>query len=344
MNPIALDPGFGNTKAAVITLDGYDIAIMPSVVGVGHTDLGLLSLGDLRSHRRRRRPNVVAFDGITYLVGHNVAQYARPIQRMDFHRLADGPELRALLYATFYRLLGPGLHRGLALMIGLPVEILADRARARSTLHTLKSWLVGDHVFIVDDQKVSLEIVDAKAMAQPAGTFFAWGMDDRGHWSLPGDYLKAPVGVCDIGFNTLDLFAVQSGEVIARYTGGDAIGIRRAAEVIVETARDEHGVELSLREADDLLRESQPVLYTAAGEIDLAPLVVQALNVAAGGVLTLLDRLWGPTGGQFQHLLFTGGGAKSLERALKGYPHGVIFSIETNALGLARYARRAVKS
>jgi len=111
---------------------------------VGETNLGLLSLGDLSPRRRQVVPDRVTFGGVTYLVGENVARYARPVQRMDLLRLADGPELRALCYAAVYRLLGAGEHQA-TLMVGLPVEVMADRERGLATLRALRGWLVDHH-------------------------------------------------------------------------------------------------------------------------------------------------------------------------------------------------------
>jgi hypothetical protein len=74
-----------------------------------------------------------------------------------------------------------------------------------------------------------------------------------------------------------DLFAVDGGEVVARFTGGDTAGMRRAAELIINTVRGKYGVELSLHEADTLLIQKRPRLYTSDGEVSLLPLVKQAL-------------------------------------------------------------------
>jgi hypothetical protein len=56
---IGLDPGFGGTKAACIAPGGALSAIVPSVVGVGQTDLGLLSVGNVGRRRRSRQPDQV---------------------------------------------------------------------------------------------------------------------------------------------------------------------------------------------------------------------------------------------------------------------------------------------
>ena len=174
---LGLDPGFGAVKAAHIGRQGPQLATVVSVVGVGQTDLGLLSLGDL-GRQRSRQPDKVTFGGMTYLVGENVARHARPVQRMDFLRLSDGPELRALFYDVVHRLAGAGDHRA-NLMVGLPVEVMADRGQALATLRTLRAWMVGRHTFTVNGFQGRLDVEGVRVMAQPAGAFFCLGAERR---------------------------------------------------------------------------------------------------------------------------------------------------------------------
>ena len=349
---IGLDPGFGALKAACVGQEGALVATVPSVVGVGDSDLGLLSVGNIGVRKRTRQPDRVSFDagGVrTYLVGENVARCARPVERMDFLRLSDGPELRALFYDVIFRLLGGEKRRidsstllPMKLMVGLPVEVMARREQALSTLRSLREWMVGEHQFTVDGSEVKLDIKSVHVMAQPAGSFFAWGLNDEGQWIRSKGDLEAPVAICDIGFNTLDLVAFAGGEVIGRFTAGDTVGIRRAAEMVIHAVRSDYGVSLSLHGADALLRDKQPRLYTAQGEKDLRAPVRQALDTAAAAVLTFVERQWGG-GQQFAHLLFTGGGAEALrDDLLRHYPQGVVLPdpVMANALGLARYAVR----
>ena len=61
------------------------------------------------------------------------------------------------------------------LMLGLPVEIVQDKPEAQAVLRKLRSWVIGDHQFMVDDQSVAIQIKQIKAIAQPVGTYFAWG-------------------------------------------------------------------------------------------------------------------------------------------------------------------------
>ncbi len=342
MKPIGVDPGFGNFKAAAVTDQGIRVAVVPSVVGVGETDLGLLSLGDL-GKRRGPVPDRVEFGGVAYLVGPNVARYARPVQRMDLHRLTEGPQLRALFYATLHRL---GLEdRALSMIVGLPVEVMADRELAMEVVAGMRRWMVGEHRFAVNGQEVVLEVVAVRAMAQPVGAFFAWGLDDAGRGARSKEDLRAPVAVCDIGFNTLDLFAVQGGEVVGRFTAGDTAGVRRAAERLIEAVQARYGVDLSLQEADAYLRAPDTPLYLPGGHTNIRALVRQALDAAAAEIVSFVERRWG-NGRQFAHVLFTGGGATLLQSALlRQYPHGMVLPdpVTANAIGLARYAVRVFR-
>ncbi len=312
----------------------------PSVVGVGSTEAGMLSLGTF-SRARRDLPYTTAWDGQLYLVGPRVADFTRPVERMDFARLSDGPELRALTYTALGLLLGSGDHR-LSLAIGLPVEVMSDVDLAHATLRNLRSWMVGAHAFTVNEAAVQLSIEQVQILAQPAGAFFAWGLNDLGKWNRATDDIKALVAVCDLGFNTLDLFVVQNGQIVNRFTGGDTVGMRRASEMFCQTLQRQYGLKLSLQEADALLRQRRPTLLISGTSVDLTGAARQALDSAAGSVLAFLESRWG-NGRQFGHLLFTGGGAEALrESLLRAYPYGVILPepVTANALGLARYARR----
>ncbi len=339
---IGLDPGFGGIKVACIENERLTTAHIPAVVGVGTTDLGLLSLGALGRRRRRTEPDTVAFGGVAYLVGENVHRYARPVERMDFHRLSGGAELQAAIYAALARVFEPGRHET-PVLLGLPVEVMADRAHALDVLRAIRSWLVGEHAFAVNGEEYVVNVLEVRAMPQPAGTFFAWGLDDTGRWARSKEDLRALVAICDIGFNTLDLFAVEGGDVVGRFTAGDTVGMRRAAELLAQTLRRRYGLDMSLHEADALLRQRSPRVYVAGeGSVSVAEMARQALETTAAYVVRFLEERWG-RGKQFARVLFTGGGAEALRDVLmRQYPYGEVLPepVTANAVGLARYAAR----
>ena len=340
---IGYDPGYGNSKAACLDASGrLQTYHLPSVVGVGNTELGLLDSALGCRRRRDEMPDETTFDQVTYLVGKNVANYARPVERMDFMRLSDGPELKALFLTTLHHLLGDGQHHDIRVMIGLPVEVMQDRKLALSIRRDLRKWMIDQHDVTVNGTLCLLDITRVEVMPQPAGSYFNWGMDDAGKWCKGASTLKDTIAICDCGFNTVDLFVLKAGNIVARYTNGSTLGMRRAAELITDHIRQDHGVSLSLHEADAFLHQKQPELSTANGLIDLTALVNQARETVAAGVLQFTERQWG-NARRFRHVLFTGGGAEILRDQLaRAYPHGhvVASAVTANAAGLAKYGLR----
>ncbi len=321
-------------------------ALIPSVVGVGNTDLGLLALGGLKRGRPTGQPRQVSWDNRRYLVGENVAQHARTIERMDDQRLANTPENMALTLASLGSVLGEQRSISVSIMVGLPVEVMLKRDLALQTLRGLREMLVGSHSFQVDESEYQVQVDGVQIAAQPAGAYFCWGVNDAGQWTRPAADLDAHTAIADLGFNTLDVLGVQGGQIISRYTGGDTAGIRRAAEILMSDVKQRFEVNLSRHEADRYLRMEKPTLTCWQGDVDLAPICRQALDTAAAGVGDFIETLWG-NGRQFRHLLFTGGGAELLRAQLvRRYPHGQVLpdAVIANAIGLARYGRRAFKS
>jgi hypothetical protein len=315
---------------------------VPSSIGIGTTDLGGLTMGDFSKGHRTETPHRVRWgETSSYLVGPNVAEFARPLESLSFQRFSDGLGMRALTYATLGLLLGEGEH-AISIMAGLPVEVLEDDELADRTRRGLRSWLEGYHVFTVDGQETRLHIHRVATMPQPAGTFFAWGLNDEGKWAKTKADFESTVAICDVGFNTLDVFTLRGGKILRRLTGGDTAGMRRAIQFLLNALEIQHKVKYSLHEADAFIRKGGPVISNIAGRIDLSDLVDHAKNRAGDGIVSFLDDLWG-NGRQFDHILFTGGGAVALETILmEAYPLGYIMPdpVMANAVGLARYGSR----
>ena len=199
-------------------------------------------------------------------------------------------------------------------MVGLPVEVMANHQLALATRRQLRAWLRATHTFSVADVPMTVEVAQVQIMAQPAGAFFAWGFDNAGHWQQDQAAAEATIGICDIGFNTLDLFSIQGGRVQGRYTGGDNLGLSRAAELLIQSLHRSHGCRLSKHQADALLRQRNPALVLGGKTVDLRGMTTQALNASASRITSFLADTWG-SGGQFGYTLFVGGGAAALRRS-----------------------------
>jgi len=274
-----------------------------------------------------------------------VARYARPIERMDFNRLGDSPGIRASVYAALYAIVDGG-DTDLAVIVGLPVELLQGE-HAKETVSAIRGWLEGEHCFSVDGHAAHLNVLEVKVRAQPQGALYEWALNMHGQWTRPNTSIRDRIAVLDLGFNTLDLFTIQDGDISKRFTGGDTLGMRRAATTLADALAG-RGLAVSLHEADDWVRafvlNPRKTLETHIGgdAVNLKPLVQRALQSTTEEVLTFVERAWG-NARQFQYVILTGGGALAISDALlRQIPHATPLPdpVTANARGLARYAQR----
>lgn len=341
------DPGFSSSKMGEVR--GADIVTQMIFSTVGlcvRTEESGISLADIvRTPQRSLRPLRVAWPGYQYLVGANVSAFVRPVERMDLQRFSDSTELRALFYATLYKLLDGGVHR-VGLAVALPVEVLQDKTEAQRVERAMSGWLLGRHEFSVDGMAATVEICQVRArVAQPVASWFDWGMDCAGQWIQGAEALRAPTLIIDQGYNTLDVLSVQGGQVSVRHTSGETLGMRRAAERLSELLARRHGLDLDARSADTLIRRvvngQRVETYVAGQPVDVTAEAHQALSALAADVSAFVERAVG-RGRQFRVLL-TGGGALALaSRLLQLYPHATVMPepVLANARGLAKLAVR----
>lgn len=350
----ASDFGYGGIKTARVVNDGDGLKMLtytlPSVVGVGSTDTGALGLAGIMRQRPQARPMKISFDGLEYLVGEGLGQYAAPSERMDLFRFTDSPELRALLYASLAKLFKG---RDIALVIGMPVEILKDEELAKNTEREMKKWLLGYHHFELEylqgrqtiKQTKYFNIVNIRLKEQPLGTWLNWGFDNAGQWTNRKP-LKAPALIIDCGFNTLDVYAFVNGH-IDRRTDGDMLGVRRIAEMVIEQLDNQYSdLGLSLHEADELAQcvvAGKKAFVHIYGELtDVTNAVRQSIYKWLSDAETYLDRRLGKGVGQFR-IFSTGGGSYALASRLnKRFPKMIVPAnpVTSNAEGLAKLANR----
>jgi len=338
---IAIDPGFGAFKAGAVFGETINTTALRSVVAAGNIKESYLNTGLNSKKVVSDNPLTVEFDGMSYLVGNNVHRYRDPVERLDFQRLSDGPELRALMYGTLWQLLGKGFHPYVNILIGLPVQVQNNKSLATTTRNSLRKWLVGKHRFMVNNEAVSIQVHQIKTFAQPLGTLFNWGEDITGQWTqqvLP----TAKFAVADGGFNTFDPFVIENAQVLDRYSAGDNLGMRRACSFLKQSVRERYGVKISLHEADAYLHADTPVLSCAGGDFDLSPVCEMAVNDLYGALIGYLEEIWGD-GLQFSRTFMVGGEMAFLrDRLLPSYPHAVIVPDAqlSNVIGLTKHAQR----
>ena len=205
----------------------------------------------------------------------------------------------------------------LKFMVGLPVEMMIDRDMATGTLKAMRKWMVGEHTFEVNDRRNASHHRDVTGDGATCGAFFAWGFDDRGigyatrATSKPGRRVRhryENVGPVQHHRRSRPRPVHRrryrrNGSCSSGADRPDGAGIRCRWDVV---ARGRHS---------DPQQESHP-LVARRSEVDLAPLVEQALARATAGIVDFLDKKWGK-GSDFAYILFTGGGVETLKEALR---------------------------
>ena len=210
------DPGYGNGKGAVVMGDKIATFVLPSAVGleVAERKDGL-TMGGIFKGRRGPDPFRVSFDDLQYLVGPGVEERSTVIMdRMDYDRFTDSPELRAMTYCLLHQVVSSIAPQGIngdtpniALAMALPVEVVEKEQEAERVERSIRSWLLGEHAFCVNGVETVLNVVNVRArISQPLAAWFEWGLNMAGQWSKEKQALiKAPAWIGDLGYNTFDV-------------------------------------------------------------------------------------------------------------------------------------------
>jgi hypothetical protein len=234
-----------------------------------------------------------------------------------------------------------------ALAIALPVEVVQEKQEAAQVERAMRGWLVGEHVFSVDGVETVLTITTIRAkIPQPVATWFDWGMDTRGEWTKGREAMVAPTLIVDEGFNTLDVVVIENGRISDRLSGGDTLGMSRAAEELIETVKGQFDVNVELYRANELIKDyinGRPVEIYVHGELtDVTAIARSCVNSLAADVNNYFTRSLGKTKGSYKVLL-TGGGIIGLREALlRRFPKATVMyePVLANARGLAKAAVR----
>jgi hypothetical protein len=179
----------------------------------------------------------------------------------------------------------------------------------------IRSWLGGKHSFELDDLSYSITIDKIKGLAQPLGTWARFMYNDRGEWI---NDKNAPCIIIDLGFYTLDIFAIENREITPRHTIGENSGIYLAAGSLAKQIKTEFDIDITLHQADLLLEHSlnnsSTLFYHPKGCDDISSLIQSILSTTFLKHNTIIaDAL---ENAQYRYLIGTGGGILYYEKEL----------------------------
>jgi len=287
---LALDPGYGNCK-----LWGPDgSTIMPSLVATdGHGEIHDSAMTN------RRPPLDIAIQNHEFYVGKGAHGWGRPVESLDFDRFVGSPEMQALLYGAL-TLASFGNGETIDMVVGLPLALLSgDPSNVRKTIRGVKHFFSGDHIWASGDKDLAVSVSSVSVASQAVGSLFDYLLTDDGHMT-PSRRAQheQEIGICNIGFNTVDLLVAQKGAISQRFTANDTRGVRRFLQL-----SDRDGL-YSLGELDEQFR-------ARSLQDD------QALDVWKTEVMGFIEDAWGSLFRRFVVVYCVGGGADILKDALQ---------------------------
>lgn len=287
---VAFDPGANAAKARA----KLGAILVPSTIAVN----GQEHVHNLVGMRTLRRPLTITVGGQVYSVGSGAHDFGRPVENLDFERLAGAPEMRALFYATLSRLFENCVPQPITLLVGLPIAAMTGE-EAPETLKRVKAFFAGEHRWQADGAEQHTEVASVLVTGQPVGALFEYFLTDDGtpHAGRRDDY-KKEVAVLNLGMSTVDLLSSRQGQIVERLTGGETLGVQ---DMLNELSRTRG---YTVAELDEQMR---------ANRLDISGL----LPVWERRVFGYLDKVWGRDGQRrFARVIATGGGTYLLKDAL----------------------------
>lgn len=311
----ALNLGFDPGMGAIKLYGPQGGAELPSQVATN----GTKKLAHFAGLSRRAAPPEVKTQDGQFYVGLGAHDYGRPVENMDYDRLTGSPEMRALLYGALAAFSGRyGLPDALHTMtVGLPIETLSGD-EAQTNAAAVREWLRGTHAWMVDGKEYRLHVENVTVTPQPVGALFDYVLDEDGQF-IPErrGALTREVGVCSIGFNTIELLVIRDKAPVERFTTGNTSGVRRLLELV-----NRQGL-YSLGELDAQLR---------GGKLSYQ----DALPVWAREVGGEIEKRWGQAYRRFERVIMVGGGAILLSKAMQDRFGAKAFVPEQPVLATAR--------
>lgn len=242
---IGLDTGFGTVVAASLDNAGYVVCnSVPSHSGITRIAELSFSGASIGSEvKSLARSGIVTHGGNTYAVGDGAFEWGETSGgSMLYTQLADS-RYKSIVYAALSKLIGHGQDVRANVALALPNETIASGNGGSADYGKLmKGAYNGRHEWVTDGKEYSVTIRVAKILPQAMcalSSLDEGAVDETGITSL-----------VTIGANTIEVFTVRNGRVMARGFAGN----RRGG--VIRLARLAFG-DMEWPYADDLIRRRQ---------------------------------------------------------------------------------------
>ncbi len=179
------------------------------------------------------KKGIVVVDGEAFEVGK-----ARSVElrTKSFH---SSPEWRALLLYALKEAGAP-----VKLVLGLPVSLATKEVR-----EGIENSLKGEHGAIIDGERRSIVISEAKVFPQGLGVLYDYFIEEG---RLIEERTKENIIVVDIGFYTTDIFVYRYGEILEDRCSSYEVGVGWLFEQVREELKSKYSYpSVSLKEIEE---------------------------------------------------------------------------------------------
>jgi len=318
---VGLNVGNGWTKAVRGTRSAlFESAIAPAVTVQYHSDL-----------RGNGAEFALTCNGSSWFVG-EWARLQSDVVISPRARDRDPGYIRVLALAALARV---GIMRGaVSVVSGVPVRWYAQDQEM------LQEALLGTHRFNVNGADAEVEIAEALIVPEAYGTMFRALLAENGDLVDKGGIRTKTVAIVDVGTFTTNYVRIEAMRYTEHGTDSITVGMARVYDLVRERVAEEHGRELSFRDAEEVARSGS--VMVRGEEVDVQRMVAAAKGQVARAILEHAKTLWRDPD-EFAVVLATGGGGMAMLPYIQGqYPQtrAVHDAQMANAEGFYRYALR----
>lgn len=260
---------------------------------------------DLSVNAAEAKADTAVVNGKSYFVGQTALVHTNGTLleglRDDW---IDTEEHLALLVSGYQRAVAAIGDNDALVVLGLPSRLHGSQKDRLAELAVMHLGISKSNVLVVP---------------QPLGAYMAAVLDEQGEPIDGRDITGERWGIVDVGYYTADFGLIDGGvwsAAGARSSGG--------ANLIATDLRDriaaEHGVPLSLREADKVLQTRAAKLYGKV--VNVEGMVEEACSNYARGIVDQAIRVFGERLPTLDGILIAGGAAEAIHpHVTKAWPH-----------------------
>ncbi len=277
--------------------------VLPSVIG---TAQAIAYRSELSGYTAAEDNLVVETDGGQYFVGAMAVRQSEVAARSLAEDRPADPAAR-VLFRTALALLAEAGTSTFNVVTGLPPVYF------RAYQERLRDMVQGEHHVVLRGSEHPVDrtfrIEGVRVIPQPFGTLFDLLLDEGGN-PQNVDLSDARLGICDVGFRTVDCVVADRLDYIDRHSFSTTTGMSAAYTLIAQRLQSEFGVTKTNYELDGIVRSGRLRL---GGQVhDVSEIRDEAFAAIANKIITEIRSCWPVR--DLDVIYVSGGGATALSR------------------------------